>query len=543
MSFVQDTTNFEKWLQQSYKFVSPKFTIADLRAQHQGRGLIAQDDIAKDEVLFELSRDTILNVDTASLSSLKDGNRDILNSLNQWESLILCFSYELMIDVRSKWFHYFKVLPNEFQSLMFWSQDDLDSLKPSNVLNRIGKEAAEEMYAKLVPDYCVKLGCKELGDFLTLEKFHVVATLIMSYSFDVDHPEEVEDDEEEEGEEEEEQAEEEHVHEDEEDEDEHNHQDDDDDGDDDDEEEDEQSDCVQNDTYFKSMVPLADTLNANTSLFNATLNYESDKLVMLATKNIKKGEQIYNIYGELPNSEILRKYGYVELPSSKHEFVDLPLSTITNYFANWKNVAGGLPLIEGILKLIGESEYLDETLEDFEGGVVLNSYEIFTKGEVLPELEILLSILSTLYLSFEKDPKWFKRLVRGLGRDDSDFSIFINRVILKSYQLLENGMLTEGCLNCFKGVVQSRLAEYPDEIVNGEFVLPTDYASFDRSKMAKTVLKNEVDCLQQSLEQFPGFNDDGKPKFKIIDDEKLLNNVLKRKLEQESKKKEKRQKK
>ncbi|GME97992.1 unnamed protein product [[Candida] boidinii] len=129
----------------------------------------------------------------------------------------------------------------------------------------------------------------------------------MSYSFDADHAEQNEDDEEEdEDEEAEEEIESHHDHEQEAEEAEEVEEVEDvQNNDEEEEDEEEEQTGVRFDPYLKSMVPLADTLNSNTTLFNATLGYENKSLVMKATKKILKGEQIYNIYGEQPNSEIL----------------------------------------------------------------------------------------------------------------------------------------------------------------------------------------------------------------------------------------------
>jgi len=43
---------------------------------------------------------------------------------------------------------------------------------------------------------------------------------------------------------------------------------------------------------------------------------------MRSIKPISKGEQIYNTYGNLPNSDLLRRYGYV-LPGSKDDVVEI----------------------------------------------------------------------------------------------------------------------------------------------------------------------------------------------------------------------------
>ena len=43
---------------------------------------------------------------------------------------------------------------------------------------------------------------------------------------------------------------------------------------------------------------------------------------MRSIKPINKGDQIYNTYGNLPNHDLLRRYGYV-LPGSKDDLVEI----------------------------------------------------------------------------------------------------------------------------------------------------------------------------------------------------------------------------
>ena len=43
---------------------------------------------------------------------------------------------------------------------------------------------------------------------------------------------------------------------------------------------------------------------------------------MLATKPILKGEEIFNDYGEMPRSDLLRRYGYITEHYKKHDVVE-----------------------------------------------------------------------------------------------------------------------------------------------------------------------------------------------------------------------------
>lgn len=72
------------------------------------------------------------------------------------------------------------------------------------------------------------------------------------------------------------------------------------------------------DTSDIAMVPMADILNARYDSVNAKLFYEKHDLHMVTTKPIKAGEQIFNTYGDLPNSDLLRRYGHVDLVPCPH---------------------------------------------------------------------------------------------------------------------------------------------------------------------------------------------------------------------------------
>jgi len=50
---------------------------------------------------------------------------------------------------------------------------------------------------------------------------------------------------------------------------------------------------------------------------------------MRSIRTISKGEQIYNTYGNLPNSDLLRRYGYV-IPSSRDDIVEIPCEMIVD---------------------------------------------------------------------------------------------------------------------------------------------------------------------------------------------------------------------
>ncbi|KAL0956810.1 hypothetical protein HGRIS_002923 [Hohenbuehelia grisea] len=217
-----------------------------------------------------------------------------------------------------KWAAYLASLPSKFDTPMFWNEQDLAELKGTSVVEKLGKEDAERDYReKLLPVISSRkdLFPPHLIPFhYTLERYHIHGSRILSRSFcvepapsdasdepsgttqnhddamDVDVPSDSQS----------------HpaatrVH--------------DNDGDlsvDQDDEDEEEEDIV-------SMVPMADMLNARYGSENAKLFYGANELRMVTTKPIKAGEQIFNTYNDLPNAELLRRYGHVDylsLPAS-----------------------------------------------------------------------------------------------------------------------------------------------------------------------------------------------------------------------------------
>ncbi|GLB37803.1 putative set domain-containing protein [Lyophyllum shimeji] len=279
-----------------------------------GRGAVALKDIPKGHVLFTIPRSLTLSTRTSSLPS-RFGVEIWKNmKLDQgWTGLILCMMWETANGTSSKWSEYFGILPTDFDTPMFWGEDDLAELEGTSVVAKLGREEAEQSYREtLVPTIQSRpdLFPPEKVEYYSLANYHLMGSRILSRSFNVEKwPS---------GEEEEEdvvaptksrtdemdvdspdglegsdgnmdQSRESH----------------DDEAEEEDEDEDDSSDTA--------MVPMADMLNARYGSENAKLFYEEHKLRMVSTKPIKAGEQIWNTYGDLPNAELLRRYGHVDL--------------------------------------------------------------------------------------------------------------------------------------------------------------------------------------------------------------------------------------
>jgi SET domain-containing protein 6 len=193
----------------------------------------------------------------------------------------------------SKWAPYFAVLPQQLDSLIFWSDAELAELQASTVVRKIGKAKAEEMFSQhLTP--------LDLQNCNT-DMFHRVASIIMAYAFDI--PEEKT-----------------------------NTQEGNTGGDEDGEEL--ISDDEEDEKTLLSMIQLADMLNADADRNNARLCCDNEDLEMRTIKPITKGEEIFNDYGQLPQSDLLRRYGYVTERYAAYDVAEISTESIVSAFRN-----------------------------------------------------------------------------------------------------------------------------------------------------------------------------------------------------------------
>ncbi|KAJ5719648.1 hypothetical protein N7493_007226 [Penicillium malachiteum] len=271
-SFQQQSNEFVYWLESNPGVkVNPKILLADLRSTGSGRGVVARVNIAEGEELFSIPRSLIIAVQNSDLKGLLPQD---VESLGPWLSLMLVMLYEYLRGPQSRWAPYFRVLPSRFDTLMFWSEAELKELQASAIVDKIGKQGADQSIidsiapivranpALFPPVNGLASYDDDAGTAALLEMAHIMGSLIMAYAFDIEKAE-----------------------------------DDEDEGGDDDEsymtdDEDEQ--------LPKGMVPLADLLNADADRNNARLYQEEECLVMKAIKPIQEGEEIFNDYGEIP---------------------------------------------------------------------------------------------------------------------------------------------------------------------------------------------------------------------------------------------------
>ncbi|KIK69268.1 hypothetical protein GYMLUDRAFT_214349 [Collybiopsis luxurians FD-317 M1] len=308
-----------------------------------GRGAVALKNFEKGAHLFTIPRSLTLSAKTSSLPGkfgLKSWKECKLDK--GWSGLILCMMWEAAQGSESKWAPYLATLPISFDTPMFWDDSDLKELEGTSVVEKLGKTDAEEDYNnKVVPAIQTRPDLfppESIPFHYSLEQYHLMGSRILSRSFDVERPPSADADADANDENPEEavlagteeadqsmestsamdvdedvqvqvpmtgvdgnhsnepspQAEADNPHSENE-------------GEGEDEEEDEEN------PIDVSMVPIADLLNARFGSENAKLFYDETELKMMTTKKIKAGEQIWNTYGDLPNSELLRRYGHVDI--------------------------------------------------------------------------------------------------------------------------------------------------------------------------------------------------------------------------------------
>ncbi|KAL8276921.1 hypothetical protein RQP46_010649 [Phenoliferia psychrophenolica] len=358
----QAEQDFTNWLTTHGTSICPD--VAFSAFEGMGRGLIATADIQPDTVIFSLPRTLLVTTSTSLLPTLLPA--DEWSALGGWSPLILIMMYERSRPADPAafpptWAPYFALLPapNSFDSLMFWSEDELAELEGSTVLGKVGREEAEEEWRDVVWPFVLKHRAvlmpgggsdEELGARFGLEMFHYCGTLILSRSFHVETGMSREDSDEE-------------------------------DSDDEDEEKEDVGDVA--------MVPMADILNAKSGCDNARLFYEPLTLNMMSTSFIPSGSQIFNTYADPPNADLLRRYGHVDDDNAADE-VEIGLETVVEMFVE----GGKTTESEGEAR----AEWLLETgIED--------TFSIPVSGELSPELVASLRTFLLSSSDLEKQKK------------------------------------------------------------------------------------------------------------------------------------------
>lgn len=210
-----------------------------------------------------------------------------MENASNWVRLLLALLHEYT-SAHSQWRPYLS-LWNDFTKLdhpMFWSKEERDSLLqgtgiPKAVdmdLDKIHKEYSDVVLPLIskYPEYWPP-------NVITLDLYTQLVAFVMAYSFQEPHEE------------------------------------------DDDENEQEKA------PNPPMMVPMADMLN-HIANHNANLEFTPDSLKMVSVRPIRKGEEVFNTYGQMANWQLLHMYGFTEpFPDNSNDTVDIAVSNFYKY--------------------------------------------------------------------------------------------------------------------------------------------------------------------------------------------------------------------
>jgi len=393
---------------------------------------VAQDDIEDDEILFSIPRNAVLNTQNIATTSISP-MLQTLNDMPSWLALTTILMAEGQRK-ESKWAPYLAILPDQLHSLVFWSDAELAELQASAVVKKIGKNGAEDMFSTHV----APLGL----DQYSVEMCHKVASVIMAYAFDIPDPS----DEPSSG------------------------------GKDKEADDDLVSDNGEDERTILSMIPLADMLNADADRNNARLVCDNEDLEMRAIKPIKKGEEIFNDYGQLPRSDLLRRYGYVTDRYSTYDVAEISTELIVSAFRNGK-------VHSSLAKLSSESLKLRLELAEREG-VYEESFDLLHPGPdepVIPD-----ELLAFLYIL--------------LVNEDHLKAILDSQSSLPS----RSKLATELAGEVLKTLLQTREKEYSTTAEEDEHLLQNSNLPL-RTRMAIQVRLGEKNVLRAALQEASTF--------------------------------------
>lgn len=127
-------------------------------------------------------------------SSLPDEVQVAVSEYGPWPALIVTLIFEMAHSQTSKFSEYLDLLPESFDTLMFWNDAELAQLQASAVLNKVGKSSAEESWRHtIIPlmqkyrEHFAFVSEDEAEEASLLnQRAHEAGSLIMAYAFDID---------------------------------------------------------------------------------------------------------------------------------------------------------------------------------------------------------------------------------------------------------------------------------------------------------------------------------------------------------------------
>lgn len=109
--------------------------------------------------------------------------------------------YEYGRGSESNWKPYFDILPSSFDTLIYWSDNELEELQASAVVKKIGQKSADQMFEEKI--WPIINSNSQVFGFQgsnakeeVVQLAHRMGSLIMAYAFDIESSQSKEPDEE-----------------------------------------------------------------------------------------------------------------------------------------------------------------------------------------------------------------------------------------------------------------------------------------------------------------------------------------------------------
>ncbi|XP_064612433.1 N-lysine methyltransferase setd6-like [Liolophura sinensis] len=335
---------FMRWAECNNFHVSKKVCVGKGGSCAQ-YGMVAVSDISEGEVLFQIPRPMLLSPQTSAIAELLNAEKASTESVSGWVPLLLSLIYEYH-NPRSTWRPYLDLVPDfsEQDLPMFWPRAEMEAeLRGTGVVEAVLrdlKSISREFETIVLPFVKKHKTIFASTECESLEFYKKMVAFVMAYSFT--EPLQSFDG----------------------------------------EESDEEGEI----TSPPMMIPMADILN-HVAKNNAHLLFEKDCLKMVAAKDIKKGEEVFNTYGELPNWQLLQMYGFAEAyPLNHFDTVEVPVRLLVESASDL--AVNSADLMEEKKKFLQSLDLIDR------GTFVVGREGILTDEELEPILKVHVYIVT-----------------------------------------------------------------------------------------------------------------------------------------------------
>ncbi|KAL0219929.1 hypothetical protein P9112_005582 [Eukaryota sp. TZLM1-RC] len=269
----------------------------DFRVTDSSRiSVFANQDLEEGTVITDISSSLVFSSSSSALATIAKNEpqlQDIFDA-DPFAALALCVFHELSLGPSSSFHTYFSTFfpPSSTDSPIFWTTDEASLLELTSINVKEDKAAIEEIYNDLLTPIISTFPFYFSSPHFTpsIKQYILVGSFIQAYSFS-DH------------------------------------------------------------NGFPYLLPLADALNARSGRSNVRVvdveeddndcdcdsdcdsdchNFEPHTHQIVATRPIKKGEEILNTYGDLNNIDCLSRYGYIDM-DNPFTVAEIPLFLVIDY--------------------------------------------------------------------------------------------------------------------------------------------------------------------------------------------------------------------